>query len=422
MKLILLISFCLLFCTFSFGQKRGAVWCFGDSALVDFSDPANIITGTSILKSRGSCASISDTSGNLLFYAGYDNDVYINGGGAFINGEIISHNHTTMTNGDSINLQLWYREVVIVDKPATSNQYYVFSIEVTSNNPQGLFYSIVDMSLNGGLGEVIQKNVQLENFKAVDCLSAVKHGNGRDWWVIYRRWNNSPSAPNNEWYECLVTPSGIFQQPILTVGSIQSSGFGNISFNKLGTRLAYINYPGLVELYDFDRCTGLISNPVNISLESPQAPWPENWSAEFSPSGELMYVSQISAFPPDSCYLIQFDLNATNISLSADTIWKTPYFENMGQLKLAPDGKIYLTTNFGGGYPYSDSTYNYINMNLSVINSPDSIGSACDLQPFSFYLGGKRSYFGWLNACPELMCWCAESYSRISKLANLFII
>jgi hypothetical protein len=87
MKLILLISFCLLFCTFSFGQKRGAVWCFGDSALVDFSDPANIITGTSILKSRGSCASISDTSGNLLFYAGYDNDVYINGGGAFINGK-----------------------------------------------------------------------------------------------------------------------------------------------------------------------------------------------------------------------------------------------------------------------------------------------------------------------------------------------
>ncbi|MBK6641723.1 MAG: hypothetical protein IPG39_11025 [Bacteroidetes bacterium] len=30
-------------------QKRGSVWCFGDSALIDFKDTANIITGTSIV-------------------------------------------------------------------------------------------------------------------------------------------------------------------------------------------------------------------------------------------------------------------------------------------------------------------------------------------------------------------------------------
>ncbi len=372
-------------------QKRGAVWCFGDSALVDFSDTTNIVTGHSAVKSRGSCVSISDSVGNLVVYS------YTRAG--------VNHNTTLLKNnqdsliqfGDSIVGEGWYRELVLLPYPESDSLYILFSIGVTGSSQKGFYYSIVDMSLNGGLGAVIQKNVQLENFKTVDCLSAVKHGNGRDWWVIYRRWNNSPSAPNNEWYECLVTPSGIFQQPFQTVGSTQSSGFGNIAFNKLGTKVAYINYPGLIELYDFDRCTGLISNPVTIQPESSQAPWPENWSAEFSPSGDLLYVSQIAAFPPDSCYLIQFDLNATNISLSADTIWKSPYFENMGQLKLAPDGKVYLTTNFGGGYPYSDSTYNYINMNLSVINSPDSIGSACDLQPFSFYLGGKRSYFGLPN-------------------------
>ncbi len=188
MKLFLAISFCIILSTSVFGQKRGAVWCFGDSALVDFSDTSNIVPGTSILKSRGSCASISDTTGNLLFYAGYDNDVYINGGGAFINGEIISHNHATMTNGDSINLSLWYHEVVIITDPANNEKYYVFTIEVTSPSPpMGLFYSVVDMSLNGGLGEVIQKNVQLENFKTVDCLTAIKHGNGRDWWVVFQK-------------------------------------------------------------------------------------------------------------------------------------------------------------------------------------------------------------------------------------------
>jgi hypothetical protein len=36
-------------------------------------------------------------------------------------------------------------------------------------------------------------------------------------------------------------------------------------------------------------------------------------------------------------------------------------------------------------------------MNLSVINSPDSAGLACDFQPWSFYLGGKRTYWGLPN-------------------------
>lgn len=37
------------------------------------------------------------------------------------------------------------------------------------------------------------------------------------------------------------------------------------------------------------------------------------------------------------------------------------------------------------------------NENLSVVNYPDSLGAACDFQPFSFYLGGKRTYWGLPN-------------------------
>ncbi|MBL0050339.1 MAG: T9SS type A sorting domain-containing protein [Bacteroidetes bacterium] len=55
------------------------------------------------------------------------------------------------------------------------------------------------------------------------------------------------------------------------------------------------------------------------------------------------------------------------------------------------------TTFTSGGYPYDDSLYNMYNMNLSVINSPDSLGAACNFQPFSFYLGGKRTYWGLPN-------------------------
>ncbi len=78
-------------------------------------------------------------------------------------------------------------------------------------------------------------------------------------------------------------------------------------------------------------------------------------------------------------------------------IWETPFVTTIAQLKKAPDNKIYIATGFGQVYPYTDSMYNSINMNLSVINSPDSIGLACDLQPFSFYLGGNRCYSGLPN-------------------------
>ncbi|MBL0341878.1 MAG: hypothetical protein IPP71_13625 [Bacteroidetes bacterium] len=47
-------------------------------------------------------------------------------------------------------------------------------------------------------------------------------------------------------------------------------------------------------------------------------------------------------------------------------------------------------------YPYPD-IYNMYNMNLSVINQPDSLGATCDFQPYSFYLGGKRTYVGLPN-------------------------
>jgi hypothetical protein len=72
----------------------------------------------------------------------------------------------------------------------------------------------------------------------------------------------------------------------------------------------------------------------------------------------------------------------------------------MGALKRGPDDKIYVSCAYtvaGNNYPYADTMYNQYNMNLGVINSPDSLGLACDFQPWSFYLGGKRTYWGLPN-------------------------
>ena len=104
----------------------------------------------------------------------------------------------------------------------------------------------------------------------------------------------------------------------------------------------------------------------------------------------------------DTSYIFQYDLNAANIPASKDTIWVIDSLTSiLGALELGPDNKIYLCNQYYNGfntsYPYPDSVYNVVNMNLSVINHPDSLGAACDFQPFSFYLGGKRAYKGLPN-------------------------
>ena len=361
---------------FSYAQNRNSVWCFGDSALIDFSDTSNIIVGSCGLDTRGSCASIANENGKLLFYA--ETRATISGNTTLV----FDTTHQVMQNGNNIVGRGWYQELVIVPNPANDSTYYLFSIGVTSI--YGLYYSIIDMRLNNGLGAVTVKNVQLQSFEQVDCLNAVKHGNGRDWWVLFRK-AGSLSNGNNDWYSYLITPVSVQNFSIQSIGSLNKTNSG------------YTNLIGLVELYDFDRCSGLLSNPVTIEPEAlPSVPY--TWSCEFSPDASKLYVTTAD----DTTYLFQYDLNASNISQSKNTLWTTNYpLYTGGGLKLAPDNKIYLASIYYNGvqfpYPYQDTVYNMYNMNLSVINQPDSLGSACDFQPYSFYLGGKRTYLGLPN-------------------------
>ena len=383
----------LIFTTYSANsQNRNSVWCFGDSAGIDFSSgiPVPIESG---MDSRGSCASIADTNGNLLFYAATMRAyASVTSHSTFV----YDANNNIMQNGDSIVGRVWYQELVIVPNPALDSTYYLFSLSVTEN--YGICYSIIDMRLNGGLGAVTVKNIQLQNFEQVDCINAVKHGNGRDWWLFFRKSDFSVSMSNNDYYSYLITPDSIQNFSVQTIGVQNRTNNGHIIFSPNADKLVFINLLGVVELFDFDRCTGLLSNHNLIESDPGIGPYPYTWSCEFSPDASKLYIST----DKDTCYLYQYDLNAANVSASKDTLWFTNFPENvLGSLKLGPDNKIYLCNQYFNGfnvpYPYADSVYNMYNMNLSVINQPDSLGISCDFQPYSYYLGGKRAYKGLPN-------------------------
>src|SRR5215831_5534683 len=68
-RTFLIFLFTILLPFYSQSQLQNAIWCFGDSAGIDFRNINNPIPISTSLDTRGSCVSISDSLGNLLFYA-----------------------------------------------------------------------------------------------------------------------------------------------------------------------------------------------------------------------------------------------------------------------------------------------------------------------------------------------------------------
>jgi len=378
---------------FSYAQNRNSVWCFGDSALIDFSDTSNIIVGSCGLDTRGSCASIANENGKLLFYA--ETRATISGNTTLV----FDTTHQVMPNGNNIVGRGWYQELVIVPNPANDSTYYLFSIGVTSI--YGLYYSIIDMRLNNGLGAVTVKNVQLQSFEQVDCLNAVKHGNGRDWWLI-TKFADTNLTTLNRFIVFLVTPNGISNPVFYDFNDATDMDFQKIIFNTAYTKIMCLNILGYMCEFDFDRCSGVISNPHVIYPEITTFPYNRVfWEGAYSPNDSVFYIATNRYSLLLNCYLLQFDLTASDIPASCDTLDDYLFPIEPGAVRLAPDGKIYYSRAYKSpgvnSFPYADTMYNYINMNLSVINEPDSLGAACNYQPFSFYLGGKRTYLGLPN-------------------------
>ena len=227
--------------------------------------------------------------------------------------------------------------------------------------PQSMLYTVIDMSAENGQGRVIQKNVLLQKDSFCDMLAAVRHGNGRDWWVAVPQLNSDTISL------FLLTPYGIegpFERvvPLKFKANPQAYFVGGAVFSQDGTRYARDDAQNGVQLFNFDRCSGTFSCPVAL-------PFPEdNFSPmglSFSPNGRFLYAST-----RDKLY--QFDCAAKNIQNSKILIAEydgftdpAPITINFYQHRLAPDGKVYMSGTNGAHY-------------LHVINNPDEKGIACN--------------------------------------------
>jgi hypothetical protein len=311
-------------------------------------------------------------------------------------GAVYDKNHSVMQNGLYIRTGGWYQEMVILPDPVGNNQFYLFGAGVTTNGNPGVSYSKIDLNQNGGLGAVTMKNVMVDPLPINDGLKAIRHGNGRDWWLLYKH----SDFLSDTIQTLLITPNGVFGRPPQKIGAMVESSAYRFSINSEGTLVAATSTYGRLELFDFDRCTGLFSNYQIIrQVSSPPSDDKDNfWTSEFSSNGRFLYVATANY----TCYLFQFDLQATNIFSSRVLLDSSDVpLAPASALKRGPDNKIYRSIAWNDGltfnYPYNDSAYNIYNTHLSVINSPNSAGLACDYQPFSVYLPNCRTYLGLPN-------------------------
>ena len=388
--------------------KRGNIWTIGFTpvSVFDFNSGTVSIADTFQFPAIQSNSCISDTNGKLLFFtSGFaivDSQGFLMDNGLNVNCPFGDHiladyyGHYSLFTQTSIIL------------PKKGNTYYVFSTGMSDSSAtlylnqidakfDVLNYSIVDMDSNAGKGKVTVKNkILMDHQEYANCaLTAVKHGNGKDWWLI------KADCYHNRFQLFIVQEDSILgpYYQYSTDTSVYCHTLGQIYFSPDGSKFAASVYggrfydtsivsylpdstkqttsdgityiPNRVDIYDFDRCNGVITykNFYVTPYDTSSFPF---WNVKdgicFSPNGKLLYMSNMYS-------IYQIDVEDTNKSNALfiagpdTTIAQFPWYNEMA---CGPDGKLYIGTFSGSNY-------------MSYIAQPDIIGLGCNFTPHGIW-------------------------------------
>ncbi len=341
-----------------FGQGENNTWYFGYGAGVDFNSGSPVAISGGQTAQREGVASVSDASGNLLFYS---------------DGlSVWDRTHSFMPNGTGLmGDPSSTQSATIVPIPGNANQYYLFTCPAI-NSSNGLRYSIVDMTLNAGNGDIAAtKNVLLLNSTTEQCTT-VPATNGCVWFITRKF--------NPVFYSYLIDITGIHPPVISNCGSVFMSininGLGYMKPSPLNNKIAIADYGAssavsFFELYDFDNTTGSVSNAIQLS-----PPTNVVYGCSFSPDGTKFY----GALWGPSIY--QFDLTAGSAAAiqATETLIGNTNGTSVGAMQIGPDQKIYVTSEG--------------DLSLSVIDNPNALGTACNFIFASLPLNGGTCGIG----------------------------
>jgi gliding motility-associated-like protein len=347
-------------------RNRANIWYFGNGAGLDFSSGSPVAITNGALHTYEGCATMCDLNGNLLMYT--DGDT------------IWDRNHNPMPNGTQLTgcpiLGSSAQASIIIPQPGHPDLYYVFTTDCWENfGAFGLRYNVVDMTLNGGLGDVIpsQKNVLLYT-PCTEGLTATYNCDETGVWIMSHEYNT-----NN--YVCyFLDANGINPTPVISsIGGVYTDFVSYMRFSPNGKKFASQYFTG-AEIFDFNNITGKLSNPISLLPIG-------GYGTCFSNDNTKLYFT----FSGNKVY--QYDvLNNTCIPIDS-AISNSSFFA----ISNSNDGKLLISS-------YYDS--------ISTINNPNQSLPIVDIAYFNIPLfGNTSSYYGlpdfiqsYFNTSPDEKC------------------
>lgn len=334
-------------------QPEANIWYFGNFLGLDFNSGTAVPLNNGQINTTEGVATISDSNGNLLFYTD--------------GVKIWNRLHQVMPNGSNLFGSFSSTQsAVIVPFINDRTRYFVFTVDLQAG-PRGLCYSVVNMTLNGGNGDVETKNVPLLS-NVVEKITAVKHCNNRDIWVL------THGVGSNAYYAFLVTGAGINTTPVISNTGVilpapsDSATLGYLKASPDGSRIAAAHLNRGSEVSNFNNGSGVVSGTFDLFLptESHYKPY----GIEFSPNSQIVYTTVYYIDPNNAQSknaLLQYDLTQPTpagivaskqvISINSDP------FQTYAALQVAPDSKMYMAKN----------QYKHI----ARIDNPNTLGTGC---------------------------------------------
>jgi gliding motility-associated-like protein len=347
----LVVLFCIVSSVSVTAQSPADWWFFGQEAGVHFDGGNPIPNFDGQLTTIEGCAAISSTIGELMFYTGGTN--------------VWDSTHTIMPNGTGLfGNPSSSQSAVIVPYPGNPSKFYVFTCSgCTGGCGTGancyFAYSIVDMNLNGGLGDIDTnfKNIILFDSTAEKC-TAVRHANGSDLWVL------GHDKPGNTFYAYHLSSAGIVDTVVTSIGAehaTQCAGYmmGSPDGDKIAVAVT-TNNP--IEIFPFDQTSGVVGTPDSLIGNTA-------YGVHFSPSGQYLYVTFLGQG------IKQYDVTAANIQASEYIVSASGF---AGGMALGPDERLYVATSLT---PYLDR-----------INFPDIGGAGCQFQDSAVFTTVNGGY------------------------------
>ncbi|WP_299523105.1 3-coathanger stack domain-containing protein [Winogradskyella sp.] len=372
-----IVTLVLIFPLLSNAQLENANWYFGDNVIssqngggLNFNNgTVSVLTDGKTEDAFSSTATVSDENGNLLFYTD--------------GSSVWNKNHNKMSGGNN-SLNGFYT-VSVVPFPGDSDKYYIFTIGSDGTFNLDYFYSIVDMSLNNGLGNVdtnsLNTNLNILPYTSFNPdgsfdikgemqrksnIVVAKHSDGESYWLILN--------PFDVFFVLKIDSNGISSNPIIYDEgnpsldyNLNIRGASGMSISPNNDKISYYcnranggNQSNLFTILNFNNSSGQLS-PSFFTVDNPNFAMP-GYASEFSGNGNYLYLLVGGGF---SYEIFQFDLQNTNINpVSIGLSLPLPLSDNpetdLPTMVRGIDGKIYVPNN---------------NNFLGVINNPNLFGT-----------------------------------------------